>query len=240
MVSYCTHADVSAFLQVDAFTDGGSATTPSATQVETFIANNEQYIDEYTEQAWHSSRYTTVTKEPLNFDKFRLTTVGHRGRVQIRIKPLVSLTNLYIWTGASYTDYVASGSYTAGSFTDPLSGDYWVDSDNGYIYLKSFPDINSAGAANGVAGYATYTYGLASTPADIKKACIFLTASDIVQNEEYGLNVPEGVSGMDNQTKASLWIEEAHRILDLPSRGGGKVTYSRSVGTNQWQSLLTR
>lgn len=237
-MTYCTHGDVSNFLQIDAFS---GSTTPTSDVVNTRILENAQYIDEYTEMGWHSNRYIQVTKEPLNMDKFRLTTVGHRGRAQTRYKPIAALNNFFVWTGNAYTDYVASGSYTAGSFTDPLSGDYWVDNDNGYIYLKSFPDINISGAANGVAAYATYTYGFASTPADIKKACILLTSSDITQNEEYGINFPEGSVGMDNQAKATLWSEEAHKILDLPSRHGASVTFARSVGTNrQWQSLMTR
>ena len=41
---YCAHADISAFLQVDAFADGGSATTPTQAQVETFINIAEEFV----------------------------------------------------------------------------------------------------------------------------------------------------------------------------------------------------
>ena len=44
-MAYCTHGDVSAFLQVDAFADGGSATTPTQAQVETFIEMAESRIE---------------------------------------------------------------------------------------------------------------------------------------------------------------------------------------------------
>jgi len=208
---YCAHGDVSAFMQIDAFADGGSATTPTQAQVETFINNNEKYIDEYTNHAWHSSRYGSVTKEPLKIQHVVSNTIGNRGVIQMNHYPIASLTNFYVWSGGTYVDYVASSSYTAGSFTDPLSGSYWVDTDNGKIYLKDYPTINTSSAPTGTKAYATYTYGTASTPADIRKATVLLTSADIVSMWD---NSDSGTIG------SSDLKDKAMSILDMRSRQG--------------------
>lgn len=230
---YCAQNDVSNFLQIGAL---GSGTTPTDTVVDAFINMAEEYIDDYTNHSWHSSRYKTATKEPLNFQKHRITTVGWRGRSQIKEYPMASLTNLYVWDGSQYVDYVASSSYTAGSFTDPLSGNYWVDETNGYIYLKTYPSINATSAPSGVGGYATYTYGDASTPATVKKACILLASADVVANQDFGLTVGEGPAGMSNETKAERFRSEAHTILDSPRLVGRHVVLARNAGSVQWSS----
>ena len=237
MAIYCTPGEVSAFLQVGGFSDS-PATTPTPAQVVTFIERAEQFIDEYTSHAYHSSRYRTSTKEPLNIQYLRNVN-GSRARAQSNNWPIASLTNLYVWDGSTYVDYVASK--TAGTFTDPLSGDYWSDTVNGYIYLKSYAfGLQSSSAPTGTQVYATYTYGEASTPADITQAAILLTATTIISNEEYGLNVPEGPSGMDNSTKATQFREQAMEILNSPHRLGRKVTIARyEGGAAPWPSLLT-
>lgn len=62
-MTYCTHGDISAFLQVDAFADGGSATTPSQAQVETFIDLSNERIDQITGHVWATARAKTITEE---------------------------------------------------------------------------------------------------------------------------------------------------------------------------------
>ena len=207
-VYYTTHGQVSNFLQIDAFS---GSTTPTSTQVELEIENNETFIDEYTNHAWASGRYGSVTKEPLKIQHVVSNTIGNRGVIQLDHYPIISLTNFYVWTGGTYVDYVASGSYTAGSFTDPLSGAYWVDTDNGKIYLKDYPTINVSSAPTGTKAYATYTYGTASTPADIRKACVLLTAANVV-------------SMWDNSDSATISSgdlkQNAMDILDMRSRQG--------------------
>ena len=233
MPQYCTHGDVANYLQTDAFS---GSTTPTSTTVDTRITESEQYIDEYTNHTWHSDRYQTVTKEPLRFQKYRVTSVGWRGRAQIKHYPLASLTALHVWDGSQYVDYVASGSYTAGSFTDPLSGNYWTDSTNGYVYLKTLPGFTLGSAPNGVGAYATYTYGTASTPKTVKKAAILLTAADIVSNQDFGLTVGEGPAGMSNETKAERFRAEAHTLLDSPQLGGRSIAMARNTGSVSWLS----
>ena len=207
-VYYTTHGQVSDFLQMDAFS---GSTTPTSSQVELLIENNETFIDEYTDHAWSSSRAGTVTKEPLKVQTVASNTIGNRGVIQLDHYPLISLTNLHVWKGGSFVDYVASSDYTAGSFTDPLSGDYWVDSENGKIYLKSYQQFNLNSSATGVKAYATYTYGTASTPADIRKATMLMTAADVVSM--FDNSDAQLISSADLKTQAM-------DILKLRSRQG--------------------
>ena len=205
---YCQDSHVSEFLQMDDF---DSNTVPKGDHVDEFIRRNEQFIDEYTDHAWHSSRAGTVTKEPLKIQRVASNTIGTRGVIQLDHYPLISLTNLYVWKGGSFVDYVASGSYNAGSFTDPLSGDYWVDSENGKIYLKSHPTFSLNSSATGVKAYATYTYGTSTTPHDIEKACTLLSAADVVSM--FDNSDAQLISSKDLK-------DQAMEILDMRSRQG--------------------
>jgi len=222
---YCQDSDVSDYLQVDAFS---GSTTPSGDAVDEAIQNNEKFIDEYTDHAWHSSRYGAVTKEPLVVQHVSTTTVSYRGVMSLDHYPIASLTNLYVWNGGEYKDYVSDSNFTAGSFTDPLSGDYWVDTDNGKVYLKQFPAFNMMTAPSGVKAYATYTYGDATTPHDIKKACILLTCADVV-------------SMWDNSDAGTInsrdLKDQAMEILDIRSRQGRTIPIAKQQhkgGLGQW------
>ncbi len=226
-VYYTTHGQVSNFLQIDAFS---GSTTPTSTQVELEIENNETFIDEYTDHAWSSSRAGTVTKEPLKIQHVVSNTIGNRGVIQLDHYPIISLTNLYVWTGSTYVDYVASSDYTAGSFTDPLSGNYWVDTENGKVYLKNYPTFNITNAPTGTRCYATYTYGTASTPADIRKACLLLTAASVVSMWD------NSDSGTINSSDLK---DQAMDILNIRSRQGriipiAKVPNRAPVAEANW------
>ena len=60
-MAYCTHLDIAAFLQVDNFTDGGSATTPTQTQVDSFIELAESRVEQLTDHAWATANAISVT-----------------------------------------------------------------------------------------------------------------------------------------------------------------------------------
>ena len=75
MVSYCTHGDVSAFLQVDGFTDS-PATTPTQAQVETFIELAESRIERLTTHAWSTANAISVTEERGRIQKVRTNALN--------------------------------------------------------------------------------------------------------------------------------------------------------------------
>lgn len=215
---YCQHGDVSSYLQIDAF--HATDTTPTISNVESIITSNEQFIDNYTNHTWHSSRFTgnAVTKEPAVIQEVTTSTVAYRGEMSLEHYPIAAVQNLYVWDGSTYVDYVASGSHTAGSFTDPLSGNYWVDTDNGKIYLKEYATVDVNSAPTGIQAYVSYTYGEASTPADIKDVCILLSCIDVMamwDNSDAGTVSSETLKerGMD--------------ILNLRSRMGRQIPIAK-------------
>ena len=245
MVSYCTHADVSAFLQVDAFTDGGSATTPTATQVESFIELAEGRIEALTNHAWSTANAISVTDERVRVQQVQSNVVSTRGRIQLSHYPILAFSqhtspslsqtngNIKIWGSGSggYVDYLDSdNSKTLGSNVADVSNDVWADTERGIIYLNSYSlhnMLNSSPA--GVDGYVTYKYATATTPKDIKLATIYFTASTIVMNDDLNL-MQEGDDSMDNASKSQKFEDMAMKILKDNRRLERDMTMARGVG----------
>ena len=243
MVSYCTHADVSAFLQVDAFTDGGSATTPSATQVESFIELAEGRIEQLTDHAWSTANAISVTDERVRVQRVQSNVISTRGRIQLSHYPILAFSqhaspslpqtngNVKIWGSGGYVDYLDSdNSKTLGSNVADVSNDVWADIERGIIYLNSYSlhnMLNSSPA--GVDGYITYKYATATTPKDIKQACIYFTAASIAMNDDLNL-MPEGDDSMDNSTKSQKFEDMAMKILKDGRRLDRDMTMARAIG----------
>ena len=236
-MTYCNLVEVSAFLQVDAFADGGYATTPTQAQVETFIARSNERIDKITGPAWATARAKTVTEEKHNIQPVRNTTVGYRGKIRLNHYPHIampstgtpSVANLHIWDGSTFVDYCDSDLKTKGTTTNPLSGDWWEDIQRGYIYLKSYGGMNLSSSPIGYGAMVTYKYATASVPDDIKQACIYLTSALIIGNEEYGLRIGEGTDSLSNSEKLANYEEMAQKILDERTRRGRDIVMATST-----------
>jgi hypothetical protein len=236
-MTYCTHGDISAFLQVDAFADGGSATTPTQAQVETFIGFTNERIDQITGHAWATARAKTVTEEKHHIQPVRNTTVGYRGKIRLNKYPIVamastsspSVANLYIWDGSTFVDYCDSDLKTKGTTTNPLGGDWWEDIQRGFIYLKSWALTGSKSSPIGYDAMVTYKYATATVPDDIKQAAIYMTSAFILSNEEYGLRIGEGSDSLSNSEKIANYEEMANKILDERTRRGRDIV----LATNQ-------
>jgi len=125
MVSYCTHGDVSAFLQL---ADFSGSTTPTATQVESFIELAEGRIEALTNHAWSTANAISVTDERVRVQRVQSNVVSTRGRIQLSHYPILAFSqhaspslsqtngNVKIWGSGGYTDYLDSdNSKTLGS-----------------------------------------------------------------------------------------------------------------------------
>ena len=141
MVSYCTHGDVSAFLQVDAFADS-PATTPTQSQVETFIELAESRIERLTDHAWSTANAISVTDERVRVQRVQSNVISTRGRIQLRHYPILAFSqhaspslsqtngNIKIWGSGGYVDYLDSdNSKTLGSNVADVSDDVWADTE---------------------------------------------------------------------------------------------------------------
>ena len=231
MVSYCTHGDVSAFLQL---ADFSGSTTPTATQVESFIELAEGRIEALTNHAWSEANALPVTDERCRVQTVRSNAINSRGRIQLSHYPIVTLAGgsgdtVKIWDGSSYVDYVATKTMGS-SVTDVVNKDYWVDTERGLIYIENYASFNLLNSSPaGVGAYVKYRYATATTPKDIKLATIYLTASTIAMNDDLNL-MPEGDDSMDNSTKSQKFEDMAMKILKDNKRLDRDMTMARAIG----------
>ena len=243
-MAYCTHGDVSAFLQVDAFADGGSATTPTQAQVETFIGLAESRIEQLTDHAWATANAISVTDERVRVQRVRSNVINTRGRIQLRHYPVLAFSqhaspslpqtngNVKIWNGSKYQDYLDSDeSKDMGSnVTDVVSKDFWADIERGLIYLNNYSTFNMVNSSPaGVDGYVSYKYATATCPDDIRLATIYFTASTIAANDDLNL-MQEGDDSMDNATKSQRYEDMAMKILTDNKRIGRNLTMAHGIG----------
>ena len=242
-MAYCTHGDVSAFLQVDAFADGGSATTPTQAQVEAFIEMAESRIEGLTDHAWSTANAISVTEERVRVQRVQSNVISTRGRIQLSHYPILAFSqhatpnltntngNVKIWGSGGYVDYLDSdGDKTLGSSVTATGNDVWADTERGIVYLNSYSlhnMLNSSPA--GVDGYISYKYATATTPKDIKLPCIYFTAAIIVSNDDLNL-MAEGDDAMDNRSKGELFETQAMKILKDNKRLGRDLIMARSIG----------
>ena len=228
---YCAHADISAFLQVDAF--HATDTTPTISQVESFINMAEERVDQLTDHAWHTSRAKAVTEERGRIQRVMSNSVNDRGRIQLRHYPILNMDSgtdkLHIWDGGNYVEYIA-GKTGDDTITNVTGKDYWIDKERGTIYLNSYNQFNLlSDAPSGVTAYVTYRYATAATPQDIKQATIYFTAAMIAMNDDLNL-MQEGDDSMDNATRSQKFEDMGMKILIDNKRTGRKLSMATGIG----------
>ena len=241
MVAYCTANQVAAFLQV---ADFSGSTTPTTSDVESFIEMAEERVDQMTDHAWATARAKSVTDERVRVQRVRSNVINTRGRIQLKHYPILDFTqhasptlaqtngNIKLWDGSKYLDYLDSDESKdmVSSVTDVVSKDFWFDAERGIIYINNYSTFNMVNSSPaGVDGYVSYKYATASTPDDIKQATIYFTASMIAMNDDLNL-MQEGDDSMDNSTKSQKFEEMAMKILKEGRRLGRSMPMARGVG----------
>ena len=241
MVAYCTANQVAAFLQV---ADFSGSTTPTTSDVESFIEMAEERVDQLTDHAWATARAKSVTEERVRIQRVRSNALSTRGRIQLSHYPILAFSqhaspslgqtngNVKIWNGSKYLDYLDSDeSKTLGSsVTDVVNKDMWTDGERGVIYLEDYTLFESiSDSPSGVGGYVSYKYATASTPDDIKQATIYFAASMLAMNDDLNL-MQEGDDSMDNSTKSQRYEDMAMKILKDGRRLGRTMPMARAIG----------
>ena len=241
MVAYCTANQVAAFLQV---ADFSGSTTPTTSDVESFIEMAEERVDQLTDHAWATARAKSVTDERVRIQRVRSNALSTRGRIQLSHYPILAFSqhaspslgqtngNVKIWNGSKYLDYLDSDeSKTLGSsVTDVVNKDMWTDGERGVIYLEDYTLFESiSDSPSGVGGYVSYKYATASPPDDIKQATIYFAASMLAMNDDLNL-MQEGDDSMDNSTKSQRYEDMAMKILKDGRRLGRTMPMARAIG----------
>ncbi len=241
MVAYCTANQVAAFLQV---ADFSGSTTPTTSDVESFIEMAEERIDQLTDHAWATARAKSVTEERVRVQRVRSNVINTRGRIQLKHYPILDFTqhasptlaqtngNIKLWDGSKYLDYLDSDESKdmGSSVTDVVSKDFWFDAERGIIYINNYSTFNMVNSSPaGVDGYVSYKYATASTPDDIKLATIYFSAAIVVANDD--LNLSQAAEGsMDNRTKSEKFEEMGMKILKDHHRIDRSMTLARAIG----------
>ena len=240
MVAYCTANQVAAFLQV---ADFSGSTTPTTSDVESFIEMAEERVDQLTDHAWSTSRAKSVTEERARIQRVISNSINDRGRIQLKHYPIIAFSQhatpslaqtngkVQIWDGGGYVDYLDSdNSKTMGTVTDVVDKDFWADTERGIVYINSYNTLNLLNSSpSGVDGYVSYKYATASTPDDIKQATIYFTAATIAMNDDLNL-MQEGDDSMDNSTKSQKYEDMAMKILKDGRRLGRSMPMARAIG----------
>lgn len=180
-------------------------TDPTLAEVEATINRMEDHIDRETCHAWRAiqvtDEYYNIPYNCYNFYQRQFPIhLKHR-----KINTLVSGTDkIEVWNGNEWEDLVLD----ANGYTEGRDGDYWVDYNQGVIYLvKKRPWTLDKGIR------VSYRYGESSVPGDIEEACTKLVAIDIAENDDFVVQLPEGTDKYGIMSKVDSWKEDVKRIL---------------------------
>uniref|UniRef100_A0A6H2A3L5 Uncharacterized protein n=1 Tax=viral metagenome TaxID=1070528 RepID=A0A6H2A3L5_9ZZZZ len=180
-----------------------TTTDPTLAEVENFINEAEDYIDRETHHAW---RAVQVTNE--HYDVGVPYWRWYRREIPVhlkhrKIRTFVSGTDkIEIWDGSSWVDLISGG------YTEGRSNDFWIDYERGIIYfINKKPLYQQSGVR------VSYKYGDASVPGDIQEACTKLAAMKILENEDYKIVLPEGISQYAILSKVESWKKDVDKFL---------------------------
>jgi hypothetical protein len=200
--TYCTPEDVQRVLQIDDL-GGIGRSKPTRDDIIDFILDAEEEINRLTKHSWKS---TTITDEIYSTNANYVEGSGFPIPLNHRkIKTLTEASGdkLEIWDGSEWTDLISSTSYTEGR-----DADYWLDYEQGILYIKDFHTIYE----NGIR--LTYRYGETIVPKTIRNACSLLAGIQILDTNDRTVMVPEGVQYNSYTTRITRMQEKVDKILE--------------------------
>ncbi|MFH7835156.1 MAG: hypothetical protein QXL51_00995 [Candidatus Aenigmatarchaeota archaeon] len=202
--NYCLISDIEAFLHN---TFGGS-TNPSIYDVIKLIKNKEDEIDYITGHAWRLrySGTTTGEDDEAKYEYYDIPPYNHYRTqtgiaINLKHRKIRDIFALEIWDGNQYVDYITNK-------TEGRTGNYWVDYENGIVYLM---DVIYSGTISGLR--IKYTYGEEYVPGDIKEACVLLVCSDLAMNDDRSLIFPKGTDNVPLTSKYMEWRKRAYELI---------------------------
>ena len=202
-VTYCSAADVAAFLQFNQTTGFSTSTKPTQAQVEMLINAAEDYVDTMTNRAWRAVAISDWEYYDLIF-QYRLETglpvyLKHRA---IRALVAASGDAFEVWNGSTWDNWLVGE-------VEGRANDYWFDYAQGILYMRA-----GAFGRGALKVRIKYRYGETTVNGMVKLAAIKLTAADIVTGMDgRSIVLPEGSTQVGPERKAQMWREEAAKLL---------------------------
>ena len=182
-VTYCTAAQVAAYLQRAAFS---GSTTPTSTIVEGYINQAESEINRHTGTAWMP---VTVTNEIHRMDYRPSRNVKQwRPQVALDYRPIRTLTvstdKIEVYNGSSWVEWVATK-------TEGRNDDFWVDYANGIIFFeKGYPIYPFNEGVR-----LTYRYGHSTVAGWVQELAIMMAALRVIEFDRTRMIAAGGSGG---------------------------------------------
>ena len=172
--------------------------TPSSTVIERFINRAEDRIDSVTNHGWRTK--TVINEYVRPSSVFR---VGTGIRLDLIHRSNVTLTKLEVWENNEWNDWVANK-------TEGRDKDYWVDEDNGAVYLVNIIRLYPHGVR------ISYTFGETSVSGGIEDATTMMAASMVLNSPEFSsvLFTQAGENRPNYDSEKNYWKEEIKSILE--------------------------
>jgi hypothetical protein len=172
-IKYCNVSDVATeLLKPDSFF--GEIHSPDYNRIVKFIKQAEEYIDSQSSRAW---RERQRTNEYLSFrdNQFYIARSGFKFKLARRFVRELNSDNgdkLEVYDGTSWVDWLSTKQ-------EGRDKDFWLDYENGYLYLRNFI----------YRGYEkviriTYRYGEETVPMDINDITAKIVAVKLLTNED--------------------------------------------------------
>lgn len=210
-VTYCTADNVASLLRlVDSAGvrfDPDGASDPTQSEIEGWINEAEDYIDEHTHHAWRSTVVTNETHDyHMRWDGFG--DIEHAVTLRNRAVLTFSHTTdkIELWNGSAWKDILDP----ANGCTEARDKDYWVDYQLGIIYLVAQRPLMGRGMVR-----VTYRYGETVVPGDIKRAAELFVGIQYLQSDFYRRGLPDG-SDFSSQRASVMqrWSDQLDKIID--------------------------
>ncbi len=217
MTDYCTVTDVVAQLRLTNPDTSrkvlDETTDPKASEVTGEIQEHMAFIDRYCLDAW---RETASELQFIDVQRHYMGWTCWENGVGLRDIGLFTLDKskgdvLSIRSGNQWIDLLD------GAHTEGVGGDYWLDYQQGILYLGRQLPFYSPSQIK-----LQYRYGhpeLGAVPLDIKHACIKLAAAELLDGEFYAISLGSGEGFSTNRGRtASKWTEDAMLLLSQHKR----------------------
>ena len=206
--SYCTSAQIFSFLQLGTTsgysgkTNFDSTTTPTKIQVEEWIVESEDEINQRTMNSWKTktieNEYHTIKPPTIRYEGTKIF-MQHRNITTFNSD---AGDKIEVWNGSIFENYLDTRN-------EGRNKDYWVNEVDGILFLRTYPRIIRR--TNDVR--LTYRFSEPTVKSDIRKACIRLTAITAIQSDDNSLLIPEGSQNIPLFEKTKIWQREADKII---------------------------
>lgn len=186
-----------------------TTTTPTTAQVEAMENESVEYIDAYTRATFRAGQSFTETFNFRPTEEFQSWIDG----LPFKLARRGITSPMTLVGGDSLAVHEGSSGYTekVGVWTEGHNGQFWLDVDNGILYIKTNLYKRYLWSSLRV----TYRHRIGSTvPGGIQEAATLLTALKVLETDRYGMSLPStGEHTVNPQRLHELWWDRAHLIL---------------------------